>query len=194
MPLKLSWRSWALVSFMAVVVLLNVFVLPRSLPFIGHGQTLQIKQIIEDSQWVEGAPVFLTNHFKNVSVNHLGDRFANGFSFEDSLAEIYGVKSVDRSKDPIDISSVVSETDLMQYAHYETTTHCFGGSSKYCNLLIIWDSSNTSDSRIFVGSQIADSHLLKDTAADTAKAPIVKTFVLLDSDLFIKLTGDQIAY
>jgi len=184
-----SWRFWVLNASVAAIAFVNLFVLSHSLPFMGHNKTFGINRIIEHSHWVEGAPVVLTNHFSTVSVNHIGDRFKNGFGFESELIGIFKVHSVDRSQDPIDIRAKVPLSKLLTYRHYETTTHCSGQSSKYCNLWIVWDAGNSAPYRTFIGTQVADSLLLSDFDQPNRKPRQVKTFMLLDSNLYRNLIG-----
>jgi hypothetical protein len=185
-----SWRFWVMNVTIAVVAFANMFVLSHSLPFMGHNKTFGINRIIEHSQWVEGAPVVLTNHFSTVSVNHIGDRFKNGFGFESELIGIFKVHSVDRSQDPIDIRGKVPLKTLLHYRRYETTTHCSGQSSKYCNLWIVWDGGNSAPYRTFIGVQVDDSLLLSDFDQPNRVPRKVKTFMLLDSNLYRNLIGD----
>jgi hypothetical protein len=101
---------------------------------------------------------------------------------------IFKVHSVDRSKDPVDVRDKISLKQLKHYRHYETTTHCSGGTSKYCNLVLIWDVKNSAPYRTFVGL-LSDDTVLPDSGGKK-----VKTFVLLDSNLFRNLIGDPSAY
>jgi hypothetical protein len=184
-----SWRFWILSAGSAVIVFLNIFVLSHSLPFIGHNKTFGVNRIIEHSQWVEGAPVVLKNHFQTVNVHHIGTRAGNGFSFESELINIFRVNSVSTAKDPLDIRNRISMKTLMHYRHYETTTHCSQGGSKYCNLLIVWDGHNSAPYRTFVGTRVPDSLLLSDFDQPNRKPRMVKTFMLLDTNLYRNLIG-----
>ncbi len=183
-----SWRFWVLNIVVFGIAFANLFVLSHSQPFFGHNKTFSVNRIIEHSTWVEGAPVVLTNHFSQVDVNHIGDRFKNGFGFESELVGIFKVHSVDRSKDPIDVRSKISLKQLEHYRHYVTTTHCSGGTSKYCNLVLIWDVKNSAPYRTFMGL-LSDDTVLPDSGGKK-----VKTFVLIDSNLFRNLIGDPSAY
>lgn len=183
-----SWRFWVLNAVIAGITFANLFVLSHTQPFFGHNKTFSVNRMIEHSQWVEGAPVVLTNHFSQVDVNHIGDRFANGFGFETELVDIFKVNSVNRSKDPIDVRGKITLKQLMHYRYYKTTTHCSGGTSKYCNLVIIWDVQNSAPYRTFMGLRSDD------TVLPASGGKMVKTFVLLDSNLFRNLIGDPSAY
>jgi hypothetical protein len=185
-----SWRFWVATLAAAVTAFLNLFVLDHSLPFIGHNKTFGINRVIEHSQWVEGAPVVLTNHFSQVSVNHIGSRFGKGFGFESELIGIFKVHSVDRSQNPIDIRDKISMKALLHYRHYETTTHCKGSQTKYCNLWIVWDAGNSAPYRTFIGTKVADSLLLSDFDQPHRVPRMVGTFMLLDSNLYRNLIGD----
>lgn len=186
-----SWRFWVLNLVMAAVAFVNLFVLSHSAPFMGHNKTYNINRIIEHAHWVEGAPVVLSNHFSTVHVSNIGDRFKNGFGFEDELIGIFKIKSVDRSQDPINLQGKMTLKQLLHYRHYATTAHCSGQTSKYCNLYLIWDAGNSAPYRSFIGVQVEDTMSLKNQDDPGAKARLVKTFVLLDSNLYRNLIGGK---
>jgi len=185
-----SWRFWVVNLVMVGVAFANLFVLSHSIPFMGHNKTYNINRVIEHSHWVEGAPVVLTNHFATVDVNHIGDRFKNGFGFESELIGIFKVHSVNRSQDPIDLRGKMTLKALKHYRYYETTTHCSGQNSKYCNLYLIWDAKNSAPYRTFIGTRVEDSLSINDMDNPGRPVRSVKTFVLLDSNLYRNLIGD----
>lgn len=185
-----SWRFWLVNLVMVTVAFCNVFVMSHSLPFIGHNKTYNVNRVIEHSHWVEGAPVVLSNHFSTVRVKNIGDRFKNGFGFESELIGIFKIKSVNRSQDPINVQGKISLHQLLHYRHYETSTHCSGQTSKYCNLFLVWDAGNSAPYRTFIGLQVEKTPSITDM--DNPGQPVhnVKTFVLLDSNLYRNLIGD----
>ncbi len=174
-PLR-SWRFWLLNVGVAIVAFCNLFVLSHSAPFFRGNTTFNVNRVIERAHWVEGAPVVLTNHFSTVHVRNIGDRFENGFGFESELVGIFKVRSVDRTKDPIDVRDKITLAELKRHVHYETTTHCSLGTSKYCKLYLIWDHKNSAPYRTFIGVLIED-----------------KSFALIDSNLYRNLIGDPSA-
>lgn len=185
-----SWRFWLLSVGAATIAFLNMFVLSHPLPFIGHNKWFGINRIIEHARWVEGAPVVLTNHFSQVDVSHLGQRKGNGFSFESELIGIFKVHSVDTTKDPIDVRGKITTKELLRYRHYETTTHCTGYKSKYCNLYLVWDGKNSAPYRSFIGIRVEDSLLISDFDQPNRVPRMAKTFMLLDTNLYRNLIGD----
>jgi hypothetical protein len=186
-----SWRFWLVNLVMLSVSVLNLFVLEHSTPFMGHNKTYNINRIIEHAHWVEGAPVVLSNHFSTVHVTNIGDRFKNGFGFQSELVDIFKVKSVDRSQDPIDLQGKVTLKQLLHYRHYLTTTHCSGGSSKYCNLYLVWDAYNSAPYRTFIGVRVEDTMSMFNPQNPATKPRLVHTFVLLDSNLYRNLIGGK---
>jgi hypothetical protein len=79
---------------------------------------------------------------------------------------------------------------LKHYRYYETTTHCSGQNSKYCNLYLIWDAKNSAPYRTFIGTRVEDSLSINDMDNPGRPVRSVKTFVLLDSNLYRNLIGD----
>lgn len=176
-----SWRFWVLNLVMVTVAFMNLFVLSHSQPFMGHNKTFNVNRVIQHSTWVEGAPVVLTNHFSQVDVSHIGDRFKNGFGFESELVGIFKVHSVDRKQDPIDLRGKITLKDLQRYDHYQTTTHCSVYTSKYCSLHLLWDSGNSAPYRSFIGARLDDTFIGGKTVA---------VFALIDENVFRNLIGD----
>jgi hypothetical protein len=151
---------------MVIISAANAFGLPRNYPFYGNNSTFNINSVIEDAHWVEGAPVVLSNHFDRVEITNIGDRFKNGFGLQDELVQIFKIKKVDRTEDPIDVRGVIPNAKIKPYTRYKTTTHCSGRNSKYCQLYLVWDGKNSAPYRTFVGARIQDN-----------------TYALIDSNL-----------
>jgi len=185
-----SWRFWLLNAGVAAITVINLFVINHDLPFIGHNKTFGVNRVIEHSHWVEGAPVVLTNHFSQVDINHTGDRFGDGFSLEPELVDIFKVHSIDRSQNPIDVRGKVALSKLLHFRRYETITHCSGQSSKYCNLWLVWDAQNSAPYRTFIGIRVDDSELISDKLQPGLQTRFVKTYMLLDSNIYRNLIGD----
>jgi hypothetical protein len=161
-----SWRAWLLIVCMVVISAANAFGLPRNYPFYGNNNTFNINSVIEDAFWVEGAPVVLANHFDRVDVTNIGDRFKNGFGFQNELEVIFKIHKVDRSQDPVDVRGKIAMKTIKPYTRYKTTTHCSGRNSKYCKLILVWDGKNSAPYRTFVGARVEDN-----------------TYALIDSNL-----------
>ncbi|MEN9752890.1 MAG: hypothetical protein RL670_581 [Actinomycetota bacterium] len=167
-----NWRFWLVVLLTLAVAAANVAIAPKRLPFTKGNHDFNVAQIIEDLAWVEAAPVVLTNHFRKVSVTHIGDRFKNGFGFEHEIVGIFGIKSVLRASDPIDVRGRLSAAQLAPFSHYNSEVHCSGRNSKYCGFQIYWDAASAPRDATFVG-------LL--TTADT--------YALIESNLLKRLLG-----
>lgn len=153
-----NWRLLALVAVMVTVVVGNLFIAERALPFFKENRDFTITRIIENKKWIESAPVVLTNHFDEVRVLNAGDRFENGFGFETELVSIYGIKSVDYARDPIDLREFFATVKLHRgkLFVYESKVHCSGRKSKYCDMQLIWDKKAKAKDRTFVGVRTGD--------------------------------------
>ncbi|MEN9753185.1 MAG: hypothetical protein RL670_876 [Actinomycetota bacterium] len=169
-----SWRFWLVALSCLTVAFANVAAAPKRLPFTKGNHDFNVAQIIENTGWVEAAPVVLTNHFRKVSVSHVGDRFENGFGFERELVGIFGIASVQRATDPIDVRDRLTAAELAEFEQYRSEVHCSGRNSKYCDFQLIWDSKHAPRDARFIGLLTTDN-----------------SYALIEANLLKRLLGDN---
>jgi len=167
-----SWKFWVAVAVLVLVTVSNLTVAPWRLPFTKGNRDFNVSQMIESRRWVEAAPVVLTNHFRKVSVINIGDRFKDGFGFERELVGIFGVASVHRKNNPVDVRDRLNADQLAPYSQYKSKVHCSGRSSKYCGFQIFWDQKLAPRDATFVGILTSD-----------------KSYGLIESGLLSRLLG-----
>ena len=151
-----SWRFWLAAVTLVAVAFANVALAPKRLPFTKGNREFNVSRMIESRQWVEAAPVVLTNHFRKVTVTNVGDRFGNGFGFERELVDIFGVAEVRRASDPIDVRDRLSLDELKPYQQFAAEVHCSGRTSKYCGFQIYWNAKSAARDVTFIGVLTSD--------------------------------------
>ena len=152
-----SWKFWIALILLVLVTVANLKIAPWRLPFTKGNRDFNVSQMIESRRWVEAAPVVLANHFRKVSVTNVGDRFKDGFGFERELVGIFGVASVHRKNNPVDVRDRLNVDNLAPFSHYKSEVHCSGRTSKYCGFQIFWDQKLVPRDVTFVGILTSDN-------------------------------------
>lgn len=115
------------------------------------GTNFNVFSLLVAHEWVDSAPLYLSEHFKVVDAINVGDRAKGGFAYNPILVNVWHTGTVDGTQDPI---SLVGRTDvekLLSLSKHRTNTYCGSRVNLFCSQKYIWDTSANPDHAVFVG-------------------------------------------
>ncbi len=163
-------RNWRLLAVLAIAVLGTVVNLQalntQAKPFVQGNNEFEIDRYIGDSNWVENAPLILSNYFKTVRITHVRNdmnltetnNVVRSFGVRDEVVRIFNHAVANYDHFPIDYREVyihdrngrhkaLSRAVLKNYIHKlpfgsnVLNVACAPKISKDCTLSIYWNSN-----------------------------------------------------
>jgi hypothetical protein len=160
-----NWRLPAVIAIAALGVAGNLAAYEtQAKPFTSDGSDFEISRYVGDSDWVENAPLILSNYFKTVRITHVrndmnvtaANNEVRSFGVRDEVVRIFNHAIANYDHFPIDYRNVfvhdrngrhkaLSKDILKNYVHKlpfgsdELGVTCAPKISKDCTVSIYWN-------------------------------------------------------